>query len=141
MTVLIIIGVMLSTIIISAAFGTADTLSYSIRDIGINGLGTIDEIIISARAQEGDRFGQSFIPLERYEELRSQLAGDDRIDGIMPQFTQNVPASNPAENLSEGQFNLLGIDPRPARRLWRPQTGVGRQRRRSDTRAQRDFHQ
>ena len=111
MTVLIIIGVMLSTIIISAAFGTADTLSYSIRDIGINGLGTIDEIIISARSQEGDRFGQSFIPMERYEELRSQLAGDDRIDGIMPQFTQNVPASNPAENLSEGQFNLLGIDP------------------------------
>ena len=111
MTVLIIIGVMLSTIIISAAFGTADTLSYSIRDIGINGLGTIDEIIISARAQEGDRFGQSFIPMERYEELRSEIAGDDRIDGIMPQFTQNVPASNPAENLSEGQFNLLGIDP------------------------------
>ena len=111
MTVLIIIGVMLSTIIISAAFGTADTLSYSIRDIGINGLGTIDEIIISARSQEGDRFGQSFISMERYEELRSELAGDDRIDGIMPQFTQNVPAVNPAEDLSEGQFNLLGIDP------------------------------
>ena len=111
MTALIIIGVMLSTIIISAAFGTADTLSYSIRDIGINGLGTIDEIIISARSQEGDRFGQSFISEERYEELRSELSGDDRIDGIMPQFTQNVPASNPAEDLSEGQFNLLGIDP------------------------------
>ena len=111
MTALIIIGVMLSTIIISAAFGTADTLSYSIRDIGINGLGTIDEIIISARSQEGDRFGQSFISMERYEELRSELAGDDRIDGIMPQFTQNVPAVNPAEDLSEGQFNLLGIDP------------------------------
>ncbi len=111
MTALIIIGVMLSTIIISAAFGTADTLSYSIRDIGINGLGTIDEIIISARAQEGDRFGQSFISMERYEELRSELEGDDRIDGIMPQFTENVPAVNPAENLSEGQLNLLGIVP------------------------------
>ena len=111
MTALIIIGVMLSTIIISAAFGTADTLSYSIRDIGINGLGTIDEIIISARAQEGDRFGQSFISMERYEELRSEIERDDRIDGIMPQFTENVPAVNPAENLSEGQLNLLGIDP------------------------------
>ena len=111
MTALIIIGVMLSTIIISAAFGTADTLSYSIRDIGINGLGTIDEIIISARAQEGDRFGQSFISAERYEELRAELASDDRIDGIMPQFTENVPAVNPSENLSEGQLNLLGIDP------------------------------
>ena len=68
MTALIIIGIMLSTIIISAAFGTADTLTYSIRDIGINGLGTIDEIIVSARAQEGDRFGQSFISMERYEQ-------------------------------------------------------------------------
>ena len=111
MTALIIIGVMLSTIIISAAFGTADTLSYSIRDIGINGLGTIDEIVISARAQEGDQFGQSFISMERFEELRSELAADDRIDGIMPQFTQNVPAVNPVEDLSEGQLNLLGIDP------------------------------
>ncbi len=111
MTALIIIGVMLSTIIISAAFGTADTLSYSIRDIGINGLGTIDEIVISARAQEGDRFGQSFITMERYEQIRADLVGDDRIDGIMPQFTQNVPAVNPAEDLSEGQLNLLGIDP------------------------------
>ncbi len=111
MTALIIIGVMLSTIIISAAFGTADTLSYSIRDIGINGLGTIDEIVISARAQEGDQFGQSFISMERYEQIRADLAADDRIDGIMPQFTQNVPAVNPAEDLSEGQLNLLGIDP------------------------------
>ena len=111
MTALIIIGVMLSTIIISAAFGTADTLSYSIRDIGVNGLGTIDEIVISARAQEGDRFGQSFISMERYEQIRADLADDDRIDGIMPQFTQNVPAVNPKENLSEGQLNLLGIDP------------------------------
>ena len=111
MTALIIIGVMLSTTIISAAFGTADTLTYSIRDIGINGLGTIDEIVVSARAQEGDRFGQSFISMERYEQIRADLADDDRIDGIMPQFTQSVPAGNPAENLSEGQLNLLGIDP------------------------------
>ena len=111
MTALIIIGVMLSTIIISAAFGTADTLTYSIRDIGINGLGTIDELIISARSQEGDRFGQSFISMERYEQIRDDLADDDRIDGIMPQFTQSVPAVNPVENLSEGQLNLLGIDP------------------------------
>ncbi len=113
MTALIIIGVMLSTIIISAAFGTADTLTYSIRDIGINGLGTIDEVIVSARAEEGDSFGQTYISMERYEELRSELAGDKRIDGIMPQFTQVVSAVNPVENLGEGQLNLLGIDPGP----------------------------
>ena len=98
MTALIIVGVMLSTIIISAAFGTADTLTFSIRDIAINGLRNIDEVIVPARAAEGDSFGQSFISMERYEQLREELAGDDRIDGIMPQFTENVPAVNPAED-------------------------------------------
>ena len=111
MTALIIVGVMLSTIIISAAFGTADTLTFSIRDIAINGLRNIDEVIVPARAEEGDSFGQSFISMERYEQLRAELAGDDRIDGVMPQFTENVPAVNPAEDLSEGQLNLVGIDP------------------------------
>ena len=111
MTALIIIGIMLSTIIMSAAFGTADTLTFFIRDVAINGLRNIDEVIIPARAQEGDSFGQSFISMDRYEQLRVDLAGDDRIDGIMPQLAENVPSINPAENLSEGQMNLVGIDP------------------------------
>ena len=111
MTALIIIGIMLSTIIISAAFGTADTLTYSIRDIAINGLRNIDEVIIPARTGEGDEFGQSFIPMDRFEQLSADLAGDDRIDGLMPQLSENVPALNPDEDLSEGRTNLVGIDP------------------------------
>ena len=111
MTALIIIGVMLSTIIMAAAFGTADTLTYSIRDIAVNGLQEIDEVIVPARAAEGDTFGQSFISMDRYRQLQAELAGDDRIDGLMPQYTANVPAVNPAEGLSEGQLNLVGVDP------------------------------
>ena len=111
MTALIIIGVMLSTIIISAAFGTADTLTYSIRDIAIYGLRDIDEVVIPARTGEGDDFRQAFIPVERFEELRADLAGDDRIDGLMPQLSQAVPATNPREDVSEGRINLVGIDP------------------------------
>ncbi len=111
MTALIIIGVMLSTIIISAAFGTADTLTYSIRDVAINGLRNIDEIIVPARTGEGDDFRRSFISMDRFEQLQSELAGDSRIDGLMPQFAEAVPAVNPDENLSEGQMNLVGIDP------------------------------
>ena len=141
MTALIIIGVMLSTIIISAAFGTADTLTYSIRDLGINGLGTIDELIISARAQEGDRFGQSYISMERYEQVRAELDGDDRIDGIMPQFTQNVPAVNPTEELSEGQFNLLGIDPAMLAGFGELQLASGGSAGRPGPGARRDAHQ
>ena len=45
-TVLIIVGVMLSTVIISAAFGTGDTISFSIRSEVLDSLKTIDEVII-----------------------------------------------------------------------------------------------
>ena len=110
MTALIIVGVMLSTIIMAAAFGTADTLSYSIRDIAVNGLRNIDEVIFPARAEEGDTFGQSYISMERYRGLQADLDADDRIDGVMPQFAINVPAVNPNDELSEGQLNLVGID-------------------------------
>ena len=55
-TLLIIIGVMLSTVIISAAFGTGDTLSFSIRHETVKVLGTIDEVIIPARAGSEDSF-------------------------------------------------------------------------------------
>ena len=41
-TILIIIGVMLSSVIMSAAFGTGDTLNFSIRNQAITGLQYID---------------------------------------------------------------------------------------------------
>jgi hypothetical protein len=42
---LIVLGLMLATLIITAAFITGDTLSYSIRSVAIEGLGEIDELI------------------------------------------------------------------------------------------------
>ena len=42
---LIIVGLMLSTVIITSAFGTGDTLSYSIRSAVTSGLGTVDEAV------------------------------------------------------------------------------------------------
>ena len=46
-TVLVIVGVMLSTMIAAAAFGTGDTISHSIRVESVTALGNIDEIIFS----------------------------------------------------------------------------------------------
>ena len=47
-TVLIIVGIMISTLIMAAAFGTGDTITFSIRKAAVDGLGTIDEIIVNA---------------------------------------------------------------------------------------------
>src|SRR4030042_2695656 len=44
-TTLIIIGLMLSTLIISAAFTTGDTVDYSIRNAVYDSLGHADEVI------------------------------------------------------------------------------------------------
>ncbi len=64
-TILIIIGVMLSTVIVSAAFGTGDTLSFTIRNEAVTSLKTIDEVII---LNADDSFGRlSYIPYERFE--------------------------------------------------------------------------
>ncbi len=42
---LIILGLMLATLIITAAFVTGDTLSHSIRSVAIEGMGEIDELV------------------------------------------------------------------------------------------------
>src|SRR5512143_688410 len=42
---LIVLGLMLATLIITAAFVTGDTLSHSIRTVAIEGMGEIDEVV------------------------------------------------------------------------------------------------
>ena len=111
-TVLIIFGVMLSTVIISAAFGTGDTISFSIRNEALESLKTIDEIIIPARAKAGDSFGSApYVPYRRFEELQAELAGFKEIDGLMPQIGESVPAVNLRTSQSEGHMRVAGVAP------------------------------
>ena len=110
-TALIIMGVMLSTVIMAAAFGTGDTLSYSIRNGAVEWLGDIDELIVPTRAGEDAQFGAAYITEERFEELLVDLSANDKIDGIMPQIAENVSVQNIRTGLSEGRMRLVGIDP------------------------------
>ncbi len=110
-TALIIMGVMLSTVIMAAAFGTGDTLSYSIRNGAVEWLKEIDELIVPTRAGEDARFGAAYITEERFEELLVHLSANDKIDGIMPQIGENVSVRNTRTGLSEGRMRLVGIDP------------------------------
>ncbi len=111
-TVLIIVGVMLSTVIISAAFGTGDTISFSIRSQVLEELKTIDEVIIPARAEADDSFGSTpYVPYRRFEELRAELADFEEIDGLMPQIGESVPAVNLRTSQSEGSMRVAGVAP------------------------------
>ena len=111
-TVLIIIGVMLSTVIISAAFGTSDTISFSIRNEVLKSLKTIDELIIPAPAEADDSFGSApYVPYRRFEELQAELADFEEIDGLIPQIGESVPAVNLRTSQSEGFMRVAGVAP------------------------------
>jgi putative ABC transport system permease protein len=111
-TVLIIVGIMISTLIMAAAFGTGDTISHSIRINAVEALGPIDEIITSARAASDDSFGNtSYLPYEQFLLLRDQLAGMESIDGLAPGIGEWAPAVNSRTSLTEGQMRVTGVDP------------------------------
>ena len=109
-TSLIVVGLMLSTLIISSALGTGDTINHSIRNEVTKGLGEIDEILTSA---VGDSFGLTgsspYFPTGTLDDLRTQLSDDDRIDGLMPIIAERAPVSNPATGESVGRMNVTGI--------------------------------
>ena len=111
-TVLIIVGVMLSTVIISAAFGTGDIISFSIRSQVLKELKTIDEIVIPARAKADDSFGSApYVPYQRFKDLQAELAGFEEIDGLAPQIGESVPAVNLRTSQSEGSMRVAGVAP------------------------------
>ena len=110
-TSLIVVGLMLSTLIISSALGTGDTINHSIRSEVTKGLGEIDEILTSAAGDSVGLTGSSpYFPIATLDDLRAQLSDDDRIDGLMPIIAERAPVSNPQTGESVGRINVTGID-------------------------------
>src|SRR3972149_3533661 len=69
---LIVLGLMLATLIITAAFVTGDTLSHTIRSLVVESLGEIDEIVRLGGGQQS--FGArsalpTYFPMADYQEL------------------------------------------------------------------------
>ncbi len=108
-TVLIVVGSMLSAVIITASFATGDTISSSIRNASVEGLGTVDEILTPARGAED--FRSAYIDSSRFDRLQQELAGFDDIDGMTPYISETAPTLNLRASLSEGQARIVAPDP------------------------------
>ena len=110
-TALIVAGVTLSTLIISATLATGDTLSASNRQGTFDSLKTIDQVIVPSVADAGDSFGSGpFIEYGRFEQIRRDVAHLGAIDGFTPQLAVAAPAVNPRTRLSEGFPNVAGLE-------------------------------
>ncbi len=109
-TGLIIIGLMLSTLIMSAAFATGDTINYSIGDVVYKSLGHVDEVIRPRQDPNSAGQGADKIPAAVLTDLETRFTGDPDITGFVPSLGKAVPALNPRTAQSEPIVSLAGVD-------------------------------
>ena len=110
-TVLIVIGLMLSTLIISAALTTGDTVDRSVTNFAYELAGHLDEIVEFDVEKTGDAAAEPFVPESTVAELEAALGDDPDIDGIAPALFEPVPVINPRTGLSTPSAFLTGADP------------------------------
>ena len=132
-TILIVIGLMLSTLIIAAALGTGDTIDWSATSATYDQLGEVDELVVYSRSDENEgNVGNAIeetIPESTVDQVEAAFpeTGDDRlIDGVMPVLIESVPVflvevgpdgqpvienGQPKAEQAEPFSYLIGIDP------------------------------
>ena len=103
---LIVLGLMLATLIITAAFVTGDTLSHSIRSVAIEGMGEIDEEIIPNRGS-----GSMYFKIGRYDELAQELEGYPLVDHVLPAVGDSAPVVNITQRRSLRRVSIMGLRP------------------------------
>lgn len=113
-SILIMVGLMLSTMIIGAALTTGDSLNTSFRSAAFESLSEVDQVIGYTGAEDADvsvSVTSPLIPEQLTGELEAQLAGDPNIDGFMPMLTIAAPVINSSAGLSEPSAIITGLDP------------------------------
>ncbi len=113
-TTLIILGTMLGTVIISAAFTTGDTVDYSTSDSAYTLMGHTDETV-QTRSSSDNAFGSFvglYIPGDEYRQFTDAMdeAKIDGVDGYTGVLFEEVPVINPNARLSEPAVSFAGVD-------------------------------
>lgn len=121
-SILIIVGLMLSSTIVAASLAIGDTITGSIRNAVLEGIGDTD-IRISKPA-----FGvldDPKITAEEIEEIAVNLYSDPRVDGIMPISTETAPVLNQRTRLTEARAVVRGYNVNGALGNFKPQAQGG----------------
>jgi putative ABC transport system permease protein len=113
-TGLMVLGLMLATLIITAAFTTGDSLDYSVTSVTYDNLQRTDLSLHHFRPADAqadlDVEGQSYTDARITPALEAAFASDPDIEGFIPFLFEVVPGINPRTKLSEPAVMLSGID-------------------------------
>ena len=113
---LIILGLMLSTVIVAAAFSIGDTVNYSITNDTYNKLGHVDEIVqlqanqTAASLTEEQIAAPGIVPQLVADGLIADFNGSSEVDGVMPGLRFAAPVKNRGANRAEPQVVIIGLD-------------------------------
>ncbi len=107
-TALIVFGLMLSTVLITAAFSTGDTVVYTIRSLATDALGNTDEVVAAPNRETAPDSG--YFDYALFDQVSEGLSGAD-VDGILPVIREQVPLINPGPMLSAPSVTLFAPGP------------------------------
>ena len=116
---LIIVGLMLATAIISSAFTTGDSVTFSIKKTAVDSLRSLDELIRvdeDSDVWEGKALPEEF-PAAVFDEVGPALESDPDIDGVLPVLVEGVAVVNLSTKQFEVEALYSGVDPARAGRF------------------------
>ncbi len=108
-TVLIVVGLMLSTIIITSALGTGDTMAYSLRTGLTGSIGRIDEIVTT---QAGSHIGggtASYVSTALVDRVRLILASNTAAAGVSGAALETVSLTDQTSRQAKSRVQALGL--------------------------------
>jgi putative ABC transport system permease protein len=111
-TGLVVLGLMLATLIITASFTTGDTVDHSISKESYDRLQRSD-LNVKFRGEDSvDAEGTTpaYVPDSAVPVIEEQFAEDPDIAGFLPFLVEPVAVFNQRTRLSEPSINLSGID-------------------------------
>lgn len=113
-TALIIVGLMLSTLIMTAAFGTGDTLTTSVTAEVYDVLGEADEVISWDSEKQPAPVDAQVIPLAEVDEWQAMFAKDPEIEAFVPFQDEVIPLQNTRSQLNEAAARIVAFRPADA---------------------------
>jgi len=108
-TLLIIIGLMLSTTIITSALGTGDTMAYSLRTGLTGSLGRVDEVITNQAGSHIAGGPASYVPTALVDRVRGRLTGNTGAAGVTGAALETVSLTDGTSRQAKSRVQALGL--------------------------------
>src|SRR5438105_2232991 len=126
-SIVIVAGVMLSTVVIATAFTTGDAMTLTIRSLVTGSVGQVDEVVTNtqtdftqvssrdlgnllsggtATQQTGDYFAY-----QQFVALRDGVRASRAIAGMLPAILRHAPVADGSDALAHPNVGLLAVPP------------------------------